>query len=188
MNPSESLSQDHFIEHFHSASSVFPPLIFLEETLCTPSDQWVKGLHVLDPMLMRLRAQDLPGKKEVEAYVRHQYRRNCRPNTIRGSYICLEAFLKFFKARGKSSIEEIARDDLEGFVEHEQDRGLKLSTVRLRLATLKAFLRFLIEEGVGQDNNSQSSCGDDPAGYISGLTGVGVEKSPYFDGYRSHHS
>ena len=148
MNPSESLSQDHFIEHFHSASSVFPPLIFLDETLCTPSDQWVKGLHVLDPMLMRLRAQDLPGKKEVEAYLRHQYRRNCRPNTIRGSYICLEAFLKFFKARGKSSIEEIARDDLEGFVEHEQDRGLKLSTVRLRLATLKAFLRFLIEEGV----------------------------------------
>ena len=60
----------------------------------------------------------------------------------------LEAFLKFFKARGKSSIEEIARDDLEGFVEHEQDRGLKLSTVRLRLANLKAFLRFLIEEGV----------------------------------------
>lgn len=149
MNPStESLSQDHFIEHFHSSSSVFPPLTFLDETLGTPSDQWVEGLHVLDPILKKLRSQNFSGKKEVEDYLRHQYRRHCRPNTIRGSYICLEAFLRFLKARGKSSIEEIARADLEGFVEHEQDRGLKLSTVRLRLATLKAFLRFLIEEGV----------------------------------------
>jgi integrase/recombinase XerC/integrase/recombinase XerD len=149
MNPSkESLSQDHFIEHFHSSSSVFPPLPFVDETLGTPPDQWVKGFHVLDPMLKKLRCQDLPGKEELEAYLRHQYRRHCRPQTIRGSFMSLEAFLKFFKARGKSCIEEIARDDLEGFVEHEQDRGLKLSTVRLRLAHLKAFLRFLIEEGV----------------------------------------
>ena len=60
MNPStESLFPDYFIEEFHSRPIVFPPLSLIEETIRTPSDQWVKGKHLLDPMLMKLRSQDV---------------------------------------------------------------------------------------------------------------------------------
>ena len=95
-------------------------------------------------------AKDLPGTRHAERYLRHQYRRNCRPNTItiRNRYITIECFLSFIKKGGKARIEEVTRWDLEAFIEHEQDRGLKLSTVKTRLGILKAFVRFLVEGGI----------------------------------------
>lgn len=80
----------------------------------------------------------------VEQYLRDQYRRGCRPNTLRGSFIAIESFLLFLRETAKTHLEEIVREDIGAYVEHEQDRGLKASTVKTRLRILNAFLRFLI--------------------------------------------
>jgi site-specific recombinase XerD len=103
---------------------------------------------VLDRIRVKLGRQDLPGKKYVQEYLRHQYRHCCRPSTIRNSYHALEAFLRFIRELGRSRVEEMEKRDLEAFIEHEQDRGLKLSTVRTHVAVVKAFFRFLMEQGV----------------------------------------
>ncbi|MCJ7615611.1 MAG: tyrosine-type recombinase/integrase [Desulfobacterales bacterium] len=96
----------------------------------------------------KLLEQDLPGKRDVEQYFRHQYIRNCRPNTIKIIYGVLVPFLVFLKEVGKDGMKEVNRHDVEAFIEHEQDRGLKISTVKTSLAILKAFFRFLMERGV----------------------------------------
>ena len=96
----------------------------------------------------KLLDQDLPGKRDVEQYFRHQYIRNCRPNTIKIIYGVLVPFLVFLKEVGKDCLKEVNRDDVEAFIEHEQDRGLKSTTVKTSLAILKAFFRFLMERGV----------------------------------------
>lgn len=49
----------------------------------------------------KLLEQDLPGKRDVEEYFRHQYIRNCRPNTIKNIYGVLVPFLAFIKGVGK---------------------------------------------------------------------------------------
>jgi integrase/recombinase XerD len=84
----------------------------------------------------------------VEQYLRDQYRRRCRPSTVRHSFETINSFLFFLRNVGRTHLEEITREDLGAFVEHEQDRGLKASTVRTRLRILNAFLRFLIESDV----------------------------------------
>jgi integrase/recombinase XerD len=84
----------------------------------------------------------------LEQYLREQYRRRCRPNTVRHSHRTINSFLSFLRNTGKTHLEEITREDLGAFVEHEQDRGLKASSVRTRLRILNAFLRFLIESDV----------------------------------------
>lgn len=96
----------------------------------------------------KLRGQDLPGKRDVEQYFRHQYIRNRRPNTIKSTYGVLVHFLVFLKEVGKDDLKEVNRDDVEAFIEHEQDRGLKITTVKTSLAILKAFFRFLLERDV----------------------------------------
>ena len=96
----------------------------------------------------KLLEQDLPGKKDVEQYFRHQYIRDCRPNTIKSTYGVLVPFLTFLKEEGKDGMKEVNRDDVEAFIEHEQDRGLRITTVKTSLAILKAFFRFLMERGV----------------------------------------
>ena len=84
----------------------------------------------------------------VELYLRDQYRRHCRPSTIRHSFGTINSFLSFLKHTGRTHLEEITRKDLEAFIEYEQDRGLKASSVRTRVRILNAFLRFLIEGDV----------------------------------------
>lgn len=128
--------------------STFPSLDFIEYTLSIDPEKWVQGRHVLDRIRLKLGRQDLPGRKYVEEYLRHQYRHQCRPSTIRNSYHALAAFLRFIRELGRSRMEEMEKGDLEAFIEHEQDRGLKLSTVRTHVAVVKAFFRFLMEGGV----------------------------------------
>ena len=101
-----------------------------------------------DGLLQKLSDKQLVGRQHVERYLRDQYRRNCRPNTMRSSCTGIELFLSFIGEAGKTVLEQITRDDLYGFVEHEQDRGLKPLTVNTRLRSVKAFLRFLIDAEV----------------------------------------
>ncbi len=133
-------------------SSIFPTRSFIEETITTLTKPMAKRRHALECLLERLSGEDLPSKEHLEQYLRHQHRHNCRPNTLRSSYVSIQFFLTFINNAGKTLIEEITSWDLEAFIEHEQDRGLKLSTVRTRLGILKAFVRFLTEAGTLQSD------------------------------------
>lgn len=106
------------------------------------------GRQGFDTILNKLAKRDPIGRNFIEQYLRDQYRRNCRPNTMQNSLTTIGQFLFFIKSFGKRHLEEITRGDIGAFVEHEQDRDLKASTVHMRLRTLKAFLRYLIEEDV----------------------------------------
>jgi integrase/recombinase XerD len=103
---------------------------------------------VLDDVCGKLEHKEIPGKEHVEAYLRDQYRRNCKANTLRSTFTNLYIFLSFVKASGKSHLEEITREDLFAFIEHEQDRGMKPVTVHTRLGRIKAFIHFLAEQEV----------------------------------------
>src|SRR5208283_5458572 len=102
----------------------------------------------IDRILKKVFILDLPGKEHFESYLRHKWRMNLKPSTLRGSFVAVSSFLIFYDGRGKRHIEEIASNDLEAFIEHEQDRGLKVTTVRTRLKQLLAFLRFLTDQDI----------------------------------------
>jgi integrase/recombinase XerD len=102
----------------------------------------------LDTTLRKLSKKDIPGKAHINDYLRDQYRRHCRPNTLRNSLIAIDQFLDFITRAGKTHLEEITREDLGAWIEYGQDKGLKASTVKMRLRTLNAFLRYLIERDV----------------------------------------
>jgi integrase/recombinase XerD len=103
---------------------------------------------VLDHLLARISASGLISRQYAEQYLRDQYRRGCRPNTMRGTTKSILMFLEFVMRSGKTDIEQISRQDIYGFLEHEQDRGMKPRTVVTRLQCVKAFLRFLIDADV----------------------------------------
>jgi integrase/recombinase XerD len=104
--------------------------------------------YVLERLLEKISQQDLPGKKYVEHYLRHKYRRNCKARTLRSTTGSLMQFLSFFRTSGKSELEQLSREDFEAFVEDMQDRGLKPETVRTRLCAVYAFVRYAIEQKV----------------------------------------
>lgn len=104
-----------------------------------------KGFEVA---LKRLAEKDIPGKSHIKAYLKDQYRRNCKPNTLRNSLTSIATFLEFTNRSGMTRLEEITRSDLGAYVEHEQDRGLNASTVKMRLRTVNAFLRYLIDNDI----------------------------------------
>jgi integrase/recombinase XerD len=103
---------------------------------------------VLDHFLERISASECIGREYAKEYLRDQYRRNCRPNTLRCSTKAILMFLEFVMRSGKSDIEQISRQDIYGFLEYEQDRGMKPKTVETRLRCVKAFLRFLVDADV----------------------------------------
>jgi len=131
--------------HVFFQDKSFPsPIIKQSEPIKTPEEH---RRQALDKSLLRLSTLDISGKECVEEYLRHQYRRNFKASTIRGSYTGLSYFAKFLQEIGRKRITDITKTDLEAFVEHEQDRRIKISTVSLRLAQVKAFLRFMIDGG-----------------------------------------
>jgi len=103
---------------------------------------------VLERLLANISAKDLIGKEAVEQYLRDQYRRNCKPNTLRLAATSLTLFLTFLRNLGKTHLEQLQRQDVEAFIEHEQDRGLKPNSVRTRLCGVYAFVRFLIDKKI----------------------------------------
>lgn len=103
---------------------------------------------ILSQILQRLSKKDVPEQERVQCYMRHKWRLNHKPNSLRNSLKAIELFLTFYTRLGKIRLEEIVRDDLEAFVESEQDRGTKITSARTRLMYLLGFLRFLIEEDV----------------------------------------
>src|SRR5208282_1849779 len=102
----------------------------------------------IDRILQKISKLDLPDREHFESYMRHKWRMNHKPSTLKSSSHAVSSFLLFYAGLGKSHIEGIVSNDLEAFIEHEQDRGLKVTTVRTRLHSLFAFLRFLIEQDI----------------------------------------
>ena len=123
----------------------FPLIVKPAKTASEPINP---RLILLKRILNNIFKSDLPSKKHFAQYMRHKYRRNCRPNTIRVAATSLNQFLDFFRDKGKQHIEQIEREDIEAFVESLQDRGLKPRTVRNRLCAVYAFMHFLIDNKV----------------------------------------
>jgi site-specific recombinase XerD len=102
----------------------------------------------IDRILSKLSGLELPEKEHVERYLRHKWRLNHKPNSLKGSFKAIDLFLTFYAIIGKNRLEDIIRDDLEAFIEHEQDRGTKISSARARLKYLLGFLRYLMDENI----------------------------------------
>ena len=103
---------------------------------------------LLKRILNDIAKSDLPSKKYHAQYMRHKYRRNCRPNTIRQAATSLKQFMSFYKGTGKQHIEQVEREDIEAFIESLQDRGLKPRSVRSRLSSVYAYIHYLIDNNV----------------------------------------
>lgn len=96
---------------------------------------------------LRIGRDMLPNQEHIVRYMRHKFRENCKPNTIRNAYVAIFLFFKFLERSGKDTrLGRVSRSDLEAYVEHEQDRGLKPSTVNNRLWSLYTFFRFISHE------------------------------------------
>jgi integrase/recombinase XerD len=106
------------------------------------------SLAALLKILKRLSRLDLPGKDQVEAYLRQLTYGNRRPRTLYSRFGTLVLFLGMIKNNGKAYLKEITRSDVEAFIEHEQDRGIKITTIRTKLVSVLAFLRHLVEEEI----------------------------------------
>ena len=104
------------------------------------------GQQLFDHLLEKLQDMQFVGRDLAEAYLRDQYRRGCRDNTMRGSLKGIELFLTSITHAGKAGVDQIVREDIFKFIENEQDRGSKTMTVLTRLRAVKAFLRFLIDQ------------------------------------------
>jgi len=102
----------------------------------------------IDRILQKISKMELPERKHIESYMRHKWRMNHKPSTLKGSFHAVSSFLTFYAGIGKSQLQDIVSGDLELFIEHEQDRGLKVTTIRTGLNHLWAFLRFLIEHNI----------------------------------------
>jgi integrase/recombinase XerD len=102
----------------------------------------------IDRILERTSKMEFPGAEYLERYMRHKWRMNLKPSTLKGSFNAASSFLTFYSDSGKSQLQDIVRDDLEAFIEHEQDRGLKINTLKTRITHLWAFLRFLTDHDI----------------------------------------
>lgn len=93
---------------------------------------------------LKIERDMLPNTEQIERYLRHKFRENCKPNTIRNAYFAIFSFFKFLENSNKDTrLDRVSRSDLEAYVEHEQDRGLKPGTVNNRLWSLYTFFRYL---------------------------------------------
>jgi integrase/recombinase XerD len=105
-------------------------------------------LEALGKILKRLAKLDLPGKDQVEAYLRYLTFRNRRPRTLYSRFGTLVYFLEMIRESGRACLEAITRKDVEAFIEQEQDRGIMITTIRTKLVNVMAFLHYLGEEGI----------------------------------------
>jgi integrase/recombinase XerD len=96
---------------------------------------------------LKIERDMLPNQEQIVRYMRHKFRENCKPNTIRNAYFAIFSLFKFLENSNKDTrLGRVSRSDLEAYVEHEQDRGLMPSTVNNRLWSLYTFFRYLSHE------------------------------------------
>ena len=98
-----------------------------------------------EKLIGKLVQRDIPGKELVEEYLRNQYRRNYRVNTMRNALFVIDSFLTFVKGLNKTDLNTVTHKDVLAYIEHEQDRGMSADTVKVRVGSLRTFLRYLME-------------------------------------------
>jgi integrase/recombinase XerD len=131
------------IEPYKTIRTVYYPPV--DHQVESPSKSGIEALHKI---LRRLEGMELPGKEHLEAYLRYVCRRNRRPKTLESSYTNIVPFLGMIRDNGKTSIDEITKEDVEAFLEREQDRGIMVTTIRTKLVCVRAFLRYLVDEEI----------------------------------------
>ena len=73
---------------------------------------------------IRLERDKLPNQDHIMRYMRHKFRVNCKPNTIRNAYFGIFSFFRFLESANRCTrLDQLSRSDLEAYVEHEQDNG-----------------------------------------------------------------
>ena len=124
------------------------PFSLIAKEAQTPTQPISARLRLLKHILSKIDATDFASKDYFAQYMRHKYRRNCRPNTLRQAACSLTQFLTFYHDNGKQHLQQMSREDIEAFIENQQDRGLKPRSVRTRLCAVYAFIHFLIEKKI----------------------------------------
>ncbi|RJP31270.1 MAG: site-specific tyrosine recombinase XerD [Actinobacteria bacterium] len=79
------------------------------------------------------------------AYVKVE--RGLSPRTVEAYGRDLRRWVDFISRRGKSSPEEVEREEITLFMEEQCGRGLSPRSLARMTATLRSFQRFLVEEG-----------------------------------------
>lgn len=102
----------------------------------------------IESILKKIAQKEFTEREQFENYMRHKWRMNRKPSTLRGSFQAVSSFLTFYASTGKRQLQDIVSDDLEVFIEHEQDRGLKVTTLSTRLNHFRTFLRYLIDRDI----------------------------------------
>ena len=64
---------------------------------------------ILNQILQKFSKKDVLGQERVQCYMRHKWRLNHKPNSLRNSLKAIELFLTFYTSLGKSRLEEIVR-------------------------------------------------------------------------------
>lgn len=103
---------------------------------------------IIEKGLYRFYSNQLFGGEYIKRFLMELYRKNCRPNTLRGYTTTFHGFIWFLKEAGHSRLETITRDDLCAYVEQEYDRGLTPKSIRTHFNRVWSFLRFLVEKSV----------------------------------------
>lgn len=102
----------------------------------------------IDGIIQKIYEMEIPCKEHFESYMRHKWRINNKPHTLRGSFRAVRDFLHFYSGLGKSQLQAIVSEDLEAYIEYEQDRGLKITSAKTQLSYIYAFLHFLIDQDI----------------------------------------
>ena len=50
----------------------------------------------IDRILQRISRMELPGGEHIESYMRHKWRMNHKPSTLKGSFLTVSSFLTFY--------------------------------------------------------------------------------------------
>jgi len=132
-------SSSHYIESKNQPDPTVP-----NSANCYPAEQ----NSPVKCLLERLSKLNLSGSVYVEKYLRHLYRLNRRPNTLRSTCNCLTLFLRFLQNTLRTSLESVNGKALSAFIEYGQDRGLSPVSIQTYLKRVCAFLEYLIEEGI----------------------------------------
>ena len=132
--------QGHFL--FDEPKTTFPPANpqSLSELQLPNERQRYRARLIAEISSLRV-----AGKDHLKRYILHKFRKNCKRNTIRGTFTNAVKFLKFIQRYRHSELETLRRCDIEAFVEFEQDRGMSAATLCTRLVCLYAFIGFLAE-------------------------------------------
>ena len=149
--PSPAVPTESYPLHFHSyfagdlffedPENKFPAKPhYTKKTISMPTKREVFKIR----LFLRIERDKLPNQEHVIRYMRHKFRVNCKPNTIRNAYFGIFSFFRFLESSNRNTdLDQLTRSDMEAYIEHEQDNGKQSGTLKTRLWSLYGFFHFL---------------------------------------------